>query len=358
MIVRDEAAVIERCVDSVRDHIDYWVICDTGSSDGTQDLIRKALADIPGELHECPWVDFGHNRSELMRLARGRGDYLLLMDADWTVRVEAGALDALRADAYLVLHESEYEYWTRVLVRGDRDWRYVGAVHEYIETRGPCRTERLRGALIHEWGFGGPRTGRWRRDAALLEADLLRNPDNARSVFYLAQSYLALGDRDRAVATYRRRAAMSGFDEETFWAQHQVGVLSAEAGDWPTALDALIAAWEFRPSRLESVYELASRLRLRRQYHAAHQFARLAEGLEPLPRPDDVLFVAPWIYRWGLLIEYSITSYWVGNISASLAACDRLLMFDDLPDVHREHTKRNRDFCLRALGETVGEPST
>src|SRR5207248_1832037 len=84
MIVRDEAEVIERCIDSVREHIDYWVICDTGSVDGTQDVLRKALHDIPGELHEGEWVDFGHNRTELMKLARGKADYLLLLDADWT----------------------------------------------------------------------------------------------------------------------------------------------------------------------------------------------------------------------------------------------------------------------------------
>ena len=82
MIVRDEAAVIERCLASVRDHIDTWVICDTGSTDGTQDLVRTALSGIPGELHERPWVDFGHNRTELLRLARGKADFLLLLDAD------------------------------------------------------------------------------------------------------------------------------------------------------------------------------------------------------------------------------------------------------------------------------------
>ena len=66
MIVRDEVDVLGRCFDSCRELIDHWVICDTGSTDGTQDLIRRELAGIPGELHEHDWVDFGHNRSELM----------------------------------------------------------------------------------------------------------------------------------------------------------------------------------------------------------------------------------------------------------------------------------------------------
>jgi glycosyltransferase involved in cell wall biosynthesis len=98
MIVRDESAVIERLLNSVRGTIDTWVICDTGSTDGTQRLIRHLLADIPGTLHETVWRDFGHNRTELVRLAEGKADYLLLLGADM-VLVKQGELPSeLTAD--------------------------------------------------------------------------------------------------------------------------------------------------------------------------------------------------------------------------------------------------------------------
>ena len=76
MIVKDEARVIERCLASVLPLIDYWVIVDTGSTDGTQEKIRKFFENvgIPGELHERPWKDFGHNRSEALELARSKAD--------------------------------------------------------------------------------------------------------------------------------------------------------------------------------------------------------------------------------------------------------------------------------------------
>ena len=90
MIVKNEAHVIERCLATVKPWIDHWVIVDTGSTDGTQEVIRNFLRDIPGTLHERPWVDFSHNRNEALELARPTADYLLFIDADETLAMPAG----------------------------------------------------------------------------------------------------------------------------------------------------------------------------------------------------------------------------------------------------------------------------
>src|ERR1700684_4676552 len=103
MIVKNEAPVIRRCLDSVRPIIDHWVIVDTGSADGTQDIIREVLKDLPGELHERPWRDFAHNRSEALSLARPHGDYSLIIDADDALELPtAFQLAELTEDSYLL----------------------------------------------------------------------------------------------------------------------------------------------------------------------------------------------------------------------------------------------------------------
>src|SRR5690242_484513 len=85
MIVKDEAAVIERCLDSVRPLIDYALIEDTGSTDGTQEIVRAYLRrhGIAGEVIEEPWRDFAYNRTHVMARLRDRVsiDYALIMDA-------------------------------------------------------------------------------------------------------------------------------------------------------------------------------------------------------------------------------------------------------------------------------------
>ena len=82
MIVKNEAKVVRRCLASVRPLLDYWVVVDTGSTDGTQDIVRQAMSGLPGEVVQRPWVDFAHNRSEALSLARQHGTYSLIIDAD------------------------------------------------------------------------------------------------------------------------------------------------------------------------------------------------------------------------------------------------------------------------------------
>jgi glycosyltransferase involved in cell wall biosynthesis len=355
MIVKNEAKVIERCLKSVRHLIDHWVISDTGSTDGTQDLIRKALEGIPGALHSEDWVNFGHNRTLNIRHAFGTSDYLLLIDADMIVR-QKGPLPDLTADSYMLRHAGEVEYRIKRLVRGDIKWRYEGATHEYLTCDDEDRAVNLDELVIEHFGDGGSRSDKYTRDARLLQEELDRDPENARAVFYLAQTMRDLGETQRAIELYDQRADMGGWAEEVYFALFQVGVLKAEAGDWPGAMDALLRAWEFRPQRLEACYELASRLRTMGRYRTAHLFA--CAGLDH-SQPDDWLFVQPWVYRWGILFEYSVSAYWVGDYYGSIDACDQLLAMPDLPKVYRKQTRINRRFSMqRAAGDARAPKST
>ena len=79
MIVKNESIILKRCFDSISDYIDYWVICDTGSTDNTKDIITTYFKEknIPGELHETPWVNFGHNRTISILVCQGIQNYVL-----------------------------------------------------------------------------------------------------------------------------------------------------------------------------------------------------------------------------------------------------------------------------------------
>ena len=320
MIVRNEAAILPRCLRSVRHLIDAWVICDTGSSDETCDVIARELAAVPGELHESTWVDFGHNRSELLELARGSADYLLLLDADMTVRVN-GPFPELAADAYLLRETGSLDFGVIRLVRGDRTWWYVGSTHEYIASDGQYGQAELPELAIEHHADGWARDDKLMRDVGLLKGDLARDPGNPRAIFYLAQTYRDLGKVDLAIGGYRQRVELGGWDEEVFYANLQEGVLRAEHGR-ERATEVLLEAWERRPSRAEPLYELARLHRHVSQPAVAHVFA--ARGLE-IPYPADVLFVHRAVYEWGLRHELAAAAASLGALREARAAA-RLLV--------------------------------
>src|SRR5439155_3641481 len=85
LIVKNESQVIRRCLDSLRGIVQAVVIVDTGSTDDTVAVIRSLDYPVPIQLHQRPWQDFAHNRTEQLRLAAPTADYLLLLDADYTV---------------------------------------------------------------------------------------------------------------------------------------------------------------------------------------------------------------------------------------------------------------------------------
>ncbi|MGN9792317.1 glycosyltransferase [Streptomyces sp. OZ13] len=355
MIVKDEAHVIRRCLESVRPLIDTWVIVDTGSTDGTQDVIRDTFADVPGTLYERPWKGFDKSRSEAIELARGKADYLLFIDADDVMEVEPGfRMPKLTHDAYSVaLHHGTMIHWRPALVSTRLPWRYVGVLHEYIECGKPYSRGTFKGANILTLS-GGARLkegqrAKYLRDVEILTQGLIDEPDNARYVFYLAQSWRDAGEPEKAIAVYERRAAMGGWPQEVFCAHLNAARLAASV-DRPASevIDRYLRAHESRPSRAEALGNLARYCRVKGQrWPLAHLFAKQAARI---PFPTDILFVDRDWYTWRALDELAISAYWVGEYEESKQCCERLLEGGKLPEEQRERVTRNLKFALGKLG--------
>ncbi|HUG62870.1 MAG TPA: glycosyltransferase family 2 protein [Methylomirabilota bacterium] len=356
MIVRNETHVIERCLSSLRGLIDHWTIVDTGSTDNTREKIRSLLSDVPGALHERPWRDFGHNRTEALALARPHADYSFIIDADERVELPPNfRWPQLTRDDYRLLHANgATRYWRTSLVNNRIAWRYVGVLHEYIEGDGSLGAENMAGPVV--WGYfdGGRSVGlstieKYARDARTLEAALLAEPKNARYQFYLAQSYRDSRQVAAAIAAYEKRAQMGGWAEEVWYSLYQIAVLHASAGAEPdVVMAAHLRAFEYRPSRVEPLCDLAAYLRARDRHALAYLFASRARTIS---RPDDLLFLNEEAYSWRALDEFSIAAYWVGERRASAEACERLLASPATPAAHHARIRQNLAFARGAFAK-------
>jgi glycosyltransferase involved in cell wall biosynthesis len=224
MIVRDEAHIVGEVLDATAPYIDCWVVVDTGSTDGTQDLIRSHMQrlGVPGELHERPWRDFGHNRSEALTLAQGKADYIWMMDADDTVIGAPPFRGLTAADCYLmeIREDTGHRLWRRQLFRDGVPWYYKGVVHEYACYDEPFTSEYLQGDYhIHGRRLGARNKDpqKYAKDAAVLLAYVSEHPDDEAAVFYLAQSYYDGKDFENARDWYARRVEMVDVAGEVFY---------------------------------------------------------------------------------------------------------------------------------------------
>jgi tetratricopeptide (TPR) repeat protein len=353
MIVRNEAHIVEETLDAVAPYISSWVIVDTGSNDGTQDLIRNHMArlGIPGELYERQWRNFGHNRTEALTLAQGHGDYIWVMDADDTI-VGTPNFTRLSADIYrLRIKLDSATFWRPQLFRDGVRVRYEGVIHEYATWDDSCVEVRLEGEYHIEARTLGARSQdpqKFARDRDLLLAEVEHNPDDGHSVFYLAQTYFDLGDFVNARKWYARRAEMGGVQEAVYYAMYRVAASMSLLGEpWPDVQDAYLRAWEFRPTRTEPLYQIAGAYRLDQRYRLGYLFAKLAAEI-PTPKQDR-LFVSADLYAWRATDEQAVCASWIGKHAEAFTLWRRVLARPDLPDEDRQRIAGNRDICVPTM---------
>jgi glycosyltransferase involved in cell wall biosynthesis len=353
-ILRNEAAIISRCLDSVLPHIDYGFVVDTGSTDSTVAMVRAAFekADKPLELQHAYFHDFAQARNEALAFARASDlpwDYLVLSDADMALVVEdpdwkRQLNGGLAYDVRQVV--GTLNYWNRRLLNRAATGQYECPTHEFLDVP---TAGNIDGIWFRDFADGSNRPGKFERDIKLLE-EMLKTETNEgliqRAHFYLGQSYFDAKNWSKAAEHYKMRADMGGFAEEKWNAQlhyaHCIGNLNHQADFvWE-----MLQAYKMRPSRAETLYDLAKYFRERGENHSSLLFSEA--GMQ-IKRPDDQLFVNNFVYKSGLREEFSICAYYAGGKIRDRGAqvCNALALEGS------EQARGNLYWYLRPLSEHV-----
>jgi tetratricopeptide (TPR) repeat protein len=295
-------------------------------------VAEKALEGIPGEWHEKLVGSITEARTELLLRAYEKAEWLLMLDADMTIK---GTLppEPRTADCYHGTVEGSWEYQLPLLIRGSRRWAYAGVTHSYLtaEDGDANYSEDSSDLRIEDRRPGGWRPGKLQEDARLLEAELERNPNDARSSFYLAQTYDNLGRTGDALREYGRRAILEGWEQERFVAKLRHARLLSER-DPQAGAGALLAAWHERPTRAEPLYSLARHCRQQGWNEAALLFARKAASI---PQPDDRLFVEASVYEIWVKLELGIAELRAGDAKTGKNILRKLRKIETLSDANQ-----------------------
>lgn len=315
-IVKNEAAILDRCISSLLPHIDYGIVVDTGSTDNTPELLKQAFAraNKPLEITSTPFENFSQARNVALQAARNSQlawDYLLLCDADMELRVEhPGWTKKLNGGPAYDMRQvgGTLGYYNKRLVSRHATGNYVGVTHEYLDV---TSAGVLEGADFVDHADGANRPDKLQRDIALLEAALRTETSPGvieRYTFYLAQSYFESNEFRKAADLYAKRVTLGGFDEERWYAQMRYAQCLGQLGDQANFLLEMFRAYHMRPQRAEVLYELAKDFRGRGDNQSSLLFSEA--GLQVRHPATDLLFVNDWVYQSGLREEFAICAYY------------------------------------------------
>jgi glycosyltransferase involved in cell wall biosynthesis len=319
MIVRDEAHIIRRCIESVRHLVDGVYIHDTGSVDGTETVAKHACqqAGLPVKVEHERWVNFATNRNQCLigaaieeAMTYGRPAYALMIDADEVIEY-GSAYETERAALTRDLYDIETvlggtTYWRPQLFRLDRGFRYRGVVHEYLEAPPGTTRSHLHGVInrpIQDSARNRMGDEKYRLDALTLRHALQTEADpflRARYTFYLANCYRDSGDWQSALTRYMDRSIMGGWPDEVYCSLLYGGRMAERLGHDAQAAEMWGRAASMGLPRVEAHYHAVRWHRT----HGAEEFARVLLGQAQRVTVDSGgLFVERWAAETGIPAE-------------------------------------------------------
>ena len=333
---KNEEHCIRETLESVYKYIHYWVVCDTGSTDKTCEIIQDFFKEknIPGELHIDEWKGFDINKTMLFNKCYKKSDYILHLDAD----------DLLVGDFKFTSKESGYlsylcwckrgetsttKYKVQFMFNNNYHWKFCGVAHTTIKCL-DCDCDISNGDLTNQDFFLNSRdTGnrsndpeKYFKDAVKLKEQffntLINDPDdlNSRSVFYTAQSYRDSGYLIESAQWYTLYTRLNNtWFEETFESYLNLGRLFERLKYHDDVIiDAYKHAIQVVPDRAEPYLELGRYYNTIKQFDLG--FDTLTQGksinLESAKRKYK-LFVNERSYGKFFDDDLSVSCYWLGK---------------------------------------------
>lgn len=331
MIVKNESKCIEKCLESVSKYIDYWVICDTGSTDNTRDIVKNFFRkkNIPGKLYEDEWINFGHNRTLSLQRAKDKSQYSFVMDADDILEGELYIPPGDYTNFSINIHYNNLNYSRKQIFNNKLNWKYIGVIHEYPEfanSNVKMKMLTLQDCMIQASTTGSRNDNffeKYNNDKQLLLEGIKNEPKNSRYYFYLANTCYDLCEYTDCILYYSTRIEMGGFEEEIYYSKYRMAMAYMNLFDFSKAKPYFLEAFYSRPTRLEALYEIV-------KYYRVHSPAEgynygLLGYYSCMNIPDDILFINKSIHKFSFLDEFAVCSYYANNHKLAIELNNKIL---------------------------------
>jgi len=330
IMVKNEADVIIPTLQPFIDAgITSYLVYDTGSTDGTQEVIRKHFDNCHlkhAYIIEEPFVDFATSRNRALQLAEQifvNNTFLLMLDAEWYTHNVEGLIDFCKKHQYyitpnctgscylmrLLTIPDNINNFTPRLIRQGCNVRYTGVVHESIaQNASGIVPESIYFEYIPQQSGKDKSKIRCIRDYALLKKSHEDDPTNMRTMFYLGQTCQFLDEWEEAIFYYQKRLGIGEISEEKYLSAYRIGCAiehiiaesykngSVTSYTEEDALHYYLQAYAILPSRAEPLFRIACYYIRHNQHAIAYLFASRAVQL-PYPS-NNTLFVEKTLYDY------------------------------------------------------------
>lgn len=287
MIVKNESHIIKKTLENLCEKINfsYWVICDTGSTDNTREIITDFFKNknISGELHNDDWKNFAHNRTLALNYAFCKTDLLFIFDADDEIVGDFNIPKDTRFDEYHLQFGSALgtSYTRCLLINNQKRFIYKSVLHEFItciET--VCNRCVIEGNYYVVSGRSGSRNQdpqKYLKDALILEeayAKALEENDDLykRYAFYCANSYRDYGDYENAIKWYKITLNMDSWAQEKYISCLSMYDCYSKLKQVETGFFYLVKAFQFDTDRVEALLPLIVHYSCENQFNIAYGY--------------------------------------------------------------------------------------
>jgi glycosyltransferase involved in cell wall biosynthesis len=269
IMVKNAGPLFEQVLTENLSIIDRWTVLDTGSTDGTQDIVRRVLKGKKGTLIEEPFLNFRDSRNRCLELAGDVCKYTLMLDDTYAIRGDLRKfLNLIRGDTFansysLLIQSDDSEYYSNRLVKTADKLRYLYTIHEVIQAEGNVTVvipKEEAWICDHRAPYMEARTkDRKQYDLKCLFEMLEEEPANPRHLYYLAQTYSCIEDYEKAAHWFQQRAlATGGHHQEAVDSMFELARLyNFKLGKpWALCEETYKKAYAMDPTRPDALYFL------------------------------------------------------------------------------------------------------